>query len=84
MTILSGMSRLTINLPADLHKALKTCAAQRGTTIGHLVQESLEAYGIKPERDARELVAAARVRAAMTVEAANKLAVDETRKARRR
>lgn len=78
------MNRLTINLPAELHKALKTCAAQRGTTIGHLVQESLEAYGIKPERDARELVAAARARAAMTTKAASQLAVDETRRARRR
>ena len=56
------MNRLTINLPMELHKALKSAAAQRGTTIGQLVQESLAAYGIKPERDVRELVAAARKR----------------------
>lgn len=78
------MNRLTINLPAELHKALKASAARRGTTIGMLVQESLEAYGIKPERNARDLVAAARKRSGMSAKDAEKLAVEETRKARRK
>ena len=78
------MNRLTINLPMELHKALKSAAAQRGTTIGQLVQESLAAYGIKPERDVRELVAAARKRSQLSTERAQKLAQAETRAARKR
>lgn len=74
--------RLTINLPAELHAALKAAAARRGTTIGSLVQESLEAYGIKPERDVRELVAAARVRSGLSANEAKRLALQETRAAR--
>ncbi len=78
------MNRLTINLPAELHAALKAAAARRGTTIGLLVQESLEAYGIKPESRVRELLAAARARSGLTAAEAQRLAVDETRQARRR
>lgn len=78
------MNRLTINLPAELHAALKAAAARRGTTIGSLVRESLEAYGIKPEREARELVAAARARSALSAEEAERLALEETRAARDR
>ncbi len=78
------MNRLTINLPPELHTALKAAAARRGKTIGALVRESLEAYGIKPERDVRELVAAARIRSALSAAEAEKLALEETRAARRR
>lgn len=78
------MHRLTINLPAELHVALKAAAARRGTTIGSLVQESLRAYGIKPEREVRELVAAARAQSGLSPAAADKLAIEETRKARNR
>jgi hypothetical protein len=76
--------RLTINLPPELHAALKAAAARRGTTIGSLVQESLEAYGIKPERDVRELVAAARARSGLSADEAERLALQETRAARDR
>jgi plasmid stability protein len=76
--------RLTINLPPELHAALKAAAARRGRTIGSLVQESLEAYGIKPERDVRELVAAARVRSGLSADEAERLALEETRAARDR
>lgn len=78
------MHRLTINLPAELHAALKAAAARRGTTIGSLVQESLEAYGIKPERNVRELVAAARRRSGLQADEAETLALRETRAARDR
>jgi plasmid stability protein len=78
------MNRLTINLPAELHAALKAAAARRGTTIGSLVQESLEAYGIKPERDVRQLVAAARARSGMPADKAEGLAIEETRAVRDR
>lgn len=77
------MNRLTITLPPELHKALKAAAARRGTTMGRLIQESVESYGIKPERDAAELVAAARAHAGIDSEAAESLAVTETRRARR-
>ena len=77
------MNRLTINLPSELHTALKAAAARRGTTIGLLVQESLEAYGIKSDSQVRDLVAAARERSGLSAAAAEKLAVEETRKARR-
>lgn len=78
------MNRLTINLPAELHAALKAAAARRGTTIGSLVQESLEAYGIKPERDVRELIAAARARSGLSAAEAERLALEETRAVRGR
>ena len=78
------MNRLTINLPPELHAALKAAAARRGTTIGSLVQESLEAYGIKPERDVRELIAAARARSGMSAAEAEELALEESRAARGR
>lgn len=78
------MNRLTINLPPELHAALKAAAARRGTTIGSLVRESLEAYGIKPERDVRKLIAAARARSGLSTAEAERLALDETRAARDR
>ena len=78
------LHRLTVNLPAELHAALKAAAARRGTTIGSLVQESLEAYGIKPERDVRALVSAARARSGLSVDEAARLALKETRAARER
>ena len=72
------MARLTITLPDDLHEALKVSAARRGRTIGGLVAESLEFYGVKSERSAQDLLVAARRRAAMAEDAALELAVSET------
>ncbi len=76
------MSRLTVNLPDELHQALKTAAARRKKSIGHLVQESLEAYGIKPEKDVEELLRLARLNSGLGEEEALDLAVEETRKHR--
>ena len=78
------MNRLTINLPPELHAALKAAAARRRMTIGSLVRESLEAYGIKPERDVRELIAAARARSGLSAAEAEGLALEETGAARGR
>ncbi|HET6654853.1 MAG TPA: CopG family transcriptional regulator [Gammaproteobacteria bacterium] len=78
------MSRLTITLPDDRHRALKAAAAQRGKTIGQLVEDSLDAYGIKPEAAVAELLAKARARSGLTTAEAEKLAVEETRKVRAR
>ena len=54
------MNRLTITLSEDRYRALKEAAAQRNKTIGSLIDESLEFYGIKSRADARELVRRAR------------------------
>lgn len=78
------MSRLTITLPEARQRALKAAAARRGKTIGQLVEESLDAYGIKPETAVTDLLAKARARSRLSATEAEKLAVEETRKARRR
>lgn len=77
------MSRLTLTLPDELHRALKESAAARGKTIGELVAESVVAYGIKPRTAAEQLVARARRRAGLSEARADALAVRETRAARR-
>ncbi len=78
------MARLTITLSDERHRALREAAVKRGKTIGQLVEESLEFYGIKTLRSAGELVAKARARASLSEAGALRLAVDETRAARRR
>lgn len=77
------MSRLTLTLPDDLHRALKEAAAVRGRTIGDLVAESVVAYGIKPREAAERLVARARERSRLASEKALEVAIRETRAARR-
>ncbi len=78
------MSRLTITLPDDLHRALKEAAARRRKTIGDLVAESLVFYGIKSTESARELVARARESAALDERQALEIAAEETRRVRHR
>lgn len=78
------MARLTITLPDPLHRALKEAAARRGTTLGELICESLEQYGIKPADRAAEMVTRARRRSGLDEGAAVELAVGETRDHRRR
>jgi len=77
------MSRLTITLSDERYRALKEASAQRGKTIGQLIDESLEFYGIKSHDDARALVRRARRGAALGPEEALALAVEEVRGARR-
>jgi predicted transcriptional regulator len=78
------MARLTITLPDELHRALKEAAARRDRTIGDLVAESLEFYGIKTSEGARDLVAKARARSGLAEREAMALATEETRASRRR
>jgi hypothetical protein len=73
------MPKLTITLPADLHQALKLPAARRRTTIGKIIAESLERYGVKTEGEARPLIARAREASGMPELRALDLAVRETR-----
>jgi hypothetical protein len=76
------MSRLTITLSDARHKALKEAAAERGKTIGQLLEESLDFYGIKPREDARELVARARARNQFSEDQALVIANEEVRAVR--
>jgi predicted transcriptional regulator len=77
------MSRLTINLDDQIHRALKETAARQNRTIGSIIEESLLLRGIRPVESARELVARARSNSAMNADEATKLAVRETRRVRR-
>lgn len=77
------MNRLTITLSEDRYRALKEASARRGKTIGKLIDESLEFYGIKSHDEALELVRRARTRSKLTESEAIKLATRETRASRR-
>ncbi len=77
------MSRLTITLSESRYKALKEAAVQRNKTIGQLIDESLEFYGIKSRESAQELVRRARERAGLSEEGAGKMANDAVRASRR-
>lgn len=73
------MSRLTITLDDDLHRALKETAARQGRSIGKIIEESLLLRGIKHVETARKIVARARANAQCTEKDAARLAVEETR-----
>jgi hypothetical protein len=77
------MSRLTITLSDERHRALKEAAAARAKTIGELIDESLEFYGIKSRSDAMALVKAARSRSGLSDAQALELAEREVRAVRR-
>jgi hypothetical protein len=77
------MSRLTITLSEDRYRAVKEAAAQRGKTIGQLIDESLDFYGIKSQHQALTLVQQARERNQLTEQQAVELAQEEVKAARR-
>lgn len=60
------MSRLTITLSEPRYRALKEAAAQRDKTIGQLIDESLDFYGIKSREQALDLVRRARSRSGLS------------------
>ncbi|MDD2879128.1 MAG: CopG family transcriptional regulator [Rhodoferax sp.] len=70
------MSRLTITLSEPRYRALKEAAAQRDKTIGQLIDESLDFYGIKSREQAQNLVSRARTRSSLSDEQAMSLALD--------
>ena len=71
------MSRLTIALSEARYRALKETAAQRGKTMGQLIDESLDFYGIKSNEQALDLVRRARARNGLSDEQALALAQAE-------
>ena len=78
------MSRLTITLSEARYRALKEVSAQRNKTIGQLIDESLDFYGIKSREDAHALVRRARARANLTEEKALAAAQKEVKATRRK
>ena len=77
------MSRLTITLSDERHRALKETAARRNTTIRRIIEESLDLYGAKTTETAAALAAAGE-RSGLTDDDAMALAVEETRAERGR
>ena len=71
------MNRLTIALSEPRYRALKETAAQRGKTMGQLIDESLDFYGIKSNEQALDLVRRARARHGLSDEQALALAQAE-------
>ena len=78
------MSRLTITLSEARYRALKEASAQRAKTIGQLIDESLDFYGIKSREDVRELVRRARARSKLTEKQALATAQEQVRAVRRK
>lgn len=76
------MGRLTINITDERQQALKEAAAVRSKTIGQIIEESLDAYGVKTRASAQSIVARARDNAKLTEAEALELATQETRQAR--
>ena len=77
------MTRLTITLSEPRYRALKETAALRGKTIGQLVDESLDFYGVKSREEAVELVRRARASSGLDEKQAIDLALDEVQQTRR-
>ena len=67
-----------------LFRSLKDASAQRNKTIGQLIDESLEFYGIKSRQEARNLVHRARVHGNLGEKKALDVAQREVRAVRRK
>jgi hypothetical protein len=78
------MSRLTITLSEARYRALKEASAKSDKTIGQLIDESLDFYGIKSQQDARDLVRRARVHSKLTEDQALAVAQEQVRAVRRK
>ena len=78
------MSRLTITLSEARYKALKEAAVQRGKTIGQLIDESLDFYGIKSREETCDLVRRARARGKLTEDQVLAVAQEQVRAVRRK
>lgn len=76
------MPRLTITLSEERHQALKEAAARRDQSIGDVIEESLESFGINTRASATTLVARARENADLDEQDALTTAVEEIRRHR--
>lgn len=77
------MSRLTITLSEARYRALKEAAVRRDKTIGQLIDESLDFYGIKSREDARDLVRRARAHSKLSEDEALAAAQQQVQAVRR-
>ena len=71
------MSRLTVTLSEPRYRALKEAAVQRNKTIGQLIDESLDFFGIKSREEALDLVRRARASSKLNEEQAIVIAQQE-------
>ena len=78
------MSRLTISLSDQRHRALRETAARRDTSIRRIIEESFEFHGGQTTENPGAIAAAAAERPGLTDDDAMALAVEETRAERRR
>jgi hypothetical protein len=78
------MSGVTLTLSETRYKALEEAAGQRDKTIGQVIDESLEFYGIKPRADARDLVRRARAHSKLPDDKAMAVAQAHVRAVRRK
>lgn len=69
------MRRLTIALNEPRYRALKAAAVARNQTIGQLIDDSLEFYGIKSREQAADLVRRTRQTSTLDDDAAMELAL---------
>ena len=77
-----ALNRLSIALSASRYVALKAASAQRGKTMGQLIDESLDFYGIKSREDALDLVRRARASSALDDQQAMTTALDAVEQVR--
>lgn len=75
---------MTIRLSDRCWRALKETAVRRGTTMGELVEESLEHYGIRGREETIALVRRIRERSELDEAEALALGVEATREVRKR
>lgn len=74
-----------IDSPSPLAKPVivRSRKRRRGKSMGQLIDESLEFYGIKTREEAADIVRRARTRAGLNAAEAARLGMEETRAARR-
>jgi len=78
------MSRLTITLSDERHLALKEASARQHKSIREIIESSLDLYGIKSQKNARDYVVMARKSSQLSEEDALALAIQETNAIRNR
>jgi hypothetical protein len=76
------MGRLTISLSDERHVALKEAAARQHKSIREIIENSLDYYGIKTKKSARDYVAMARANSGLSDDEAMAVAIQETQAAR--
>lgn len=77
------MARLTISLSDERQRALKEAAASRGRSMGQIIEESLELYGVKTRDEAFDLLEKAGRNAGLNENEAMTVALETQRAVRK-